>query len=606
MVPFDSKEQAKKRRDVLKAAGATITLASFAGCAGGGDATPGDGTEQPTSTPMGEQSIQMEGFAVPGDNVAPKSELSSDQEIGELTLIVNPPKTTPNDYETSKLVAKEVSKLGVDVSVETKTWPSQVEAVWYGDDWHITFWQMVGRPSRLDPDEFLVQMFHQDFQAGYNYYFWEDEKYNELVMDQRQETDRKKRQGLVKQCQQIIHERGPSTFLMYPKKTIAWNADKWDGVVELTGMGSRNMLSFSQMKPTTDDTELVVSGDAEIEYINPFQQSGEIDLMQNRMLWDRLVWPNENAKPTPRFATELNWQDDTTLEVPIRQGATFHNGEEILADDVKFSYEVHQDNSTYYSGAVKPIESIEVADDYRLIFHLSFPFAPFPMTAMGRIGITSKKKWEDIIQNKMEQKNPMLYQEDKPLGSGPLKFDFWKQGNETRLTKFEDHWDPVAYDSRVTRIIPSQQTVLAQLQQGTIDMLGNYKGDKNVLQSTVEKSDSLEMTATTTVGFKQLSYNNDKAPFHIEAFRQAFHHRVDKKLITEQIYSGWGEAAPNSPTSSALTFWHNNELEPYEVSLQAAANKLATAGFKWDESDGKLHMPADNTKPEVTYTETES
>lgn len=594
------------RREFLKATGATITLASFAGCASNQGGPSGDDTDEPTSTAMGEDTVQMEGFAVPADNVVARSELSAEQEIGELKLIVNPPKTTPNDYETSKLVAEEVSKLGVDVTVETKTWPSQVEAVWYGDDWDITFWQMVGRPSRLDPDEFLVQMFHQDFQSGYNYYFWEDEEYNELVMEQRQETDRQQRQQLVKQTQQIIHERGPSTFLMYPQKTIAWNADKWDGVVELTGMGSRNMLTFSQMEPTTDDTELVVSGDAEIEYINPFQQSGEIDLMQNRMLWDRLVWPNENAKPTPRFATELNWLDDTTMEVPIREGATFHNGEEILADDVKFSYEVHQDYSTYYSGAVEPIESIEVADDHRLVFNLAFPFAPFPMTAMGRIGITSKKKWEDIIENDMEQGNPMLYQESTPLGSGPLQFDFWKQGNETRLTRFDDHWDPVAYDSRVTRIIPSQQTVLAQLQQGTIDLLGNYKGDKNVLQSTVKEADHLEMTATTTVGFKELSYNNDKAPFHINAFRQAFHHRVDKELITEQIYSGWGETAPNTPTSSALEFWHNGDLEPYEVSMQAAANKLVDAGFVWDEADNKLYMPADNTAPKNVRTETPS
>jgi peptide/nickel transport system substrate-binding protein len=596
------------RREFVKAAAGTTVLASFAGCAAQDDS---GGSGDATATPVGsaDETVSFEGFEVPASNVQPASELSGEQEIDELSLIVNPPKNTPNDHETSKVFAKEAAKLGLDISVETKTWPSQVETVWYGADWDMTFWQMVGRPSRLDPDEFLTQMFHPDFQSGYNYYFWEDEEYTDVVETQRRERDEETRKQKVYEAQRIINERGPSTFLMYPKKTIAWNGAKWDNIVELSGMGARNMLTFSQMEPTTDDTQLVVSGDAEIEYINPFQQSGEIDMMQNRMLWDRLVWPDENARPQPRFATELNWKDDTTLEVPIREGETFHDGTEILAEDVKFSFDVHNQFSTYYSGAVKPLASVEVVDDYRLQFNMNFHFAPFPLTGLGRIGIVPKQKWEEIIDSKMEKENPMLYQEETPTGSGPMQFESWEQGNETVLVKFEDHFDPIAYDERVTRIIPSAQTTLSQLQEGTIDLLGNYKGDKNVLQERVDASDSLEMAATTTAGFKQISYNCDKPPFHIDAFRQAMGHRFDKDLIVDQIYSGWGEKAPNTPTSTALEFWHNENLEDRAFSLQKAANTLAQAGFVWSEGDGKLYLPADKaTVPdeEIQYTETPS
>lgn len=586
-----------ERRDFLKSSGTAITLATFAGCASTDeDGTPGDGDE---STPVGDGSdlVEMEGFSVPTENVVPAGDLSSDQEIGELTLIVNPPKTTPADHDTSKEIAKEASKLGIDLSVETMDWPSQVDKVWYGEDWDMTFWEMVGRPSRLDPDEFLMQMFHTDFQEGYNYYFWTNPEYNEVVESQRAEQDREKRRELVYEAQRMIHESGPSTFLMYPEIVTAWNSEKWEGVVEMQGMGSRNMVSFSEMQPTTDDETLVISIDAEIEYLNPFQQSGEGDLIQNRMLWDRLVWPDEDANPSPRFARELNWKDPTTLEVPFRQGEHFHDGTEILAEDVKFSYDVHREYQTYYTGALGPVEEVEVTDDYRVEFHLGTHFAPFPMTALGRIGIAPKQRWEDIIENEMEVENPMEYQEETPIGSGPLQFDFWEQGNRTKLTRYDDHYDPVAYQERVTRLIPEVQTTLTQLENGTIDMLGMYRGDNNILEERVQENDHLSMTATTSVGFKQISYNNKSAPLHIDAFRRAMHHRVPKDLIVDNIYDGWGAKAPNSPTSSALEYWHNDTLEAYAFDLQKAANVLAEAGFVWDEGEGKLHMPADDTAP---------
>lgn len=589
-----------ERRKFLKKAGAvggTVTLASFAGCAGGGE---GDGDATDTETVAGadddSDTVEMDGFQVPSENVVAQSELDDAQAIPELTLIVNPPDAQPNDHETSMFVTEEIAKLGLDTTVETMTWPAQSSLVWDGTDWDMTFWQMVGRPSRLDPDEFSVQMGHSSFQSGYNYYFWEDDEYDEKVMAQREELDRDARQGMIHEVQQIFHDRGPSTFLMYPDKTIPWNSERWEGVVELNGMGAVNMLTFSNIEPKGDRTELNIAYDQQLQALNPFDQSGEIDMIQHRMIWDRLAWPNESAKPEPRLAEEINWKDDTTLEVPIKEGHTFHDGEEVTAEDVKYSYDIHRDYSTYFSGPVNPVNEITVVDDYTVEFSFDYHYAPFPMAAMGRIAIIPKHKWSDIIENKMEVESPMLYQEDNPLGSGQMEFVHWKSSEEVRLERFDDHFDPIAYEARNSRIIPSVQTMLTQLENGTLDMLANYRGDKNVLEDRVGNNDSLSMAATTTVGFKQISYNCDRPPFHIDGFRRAMSHRFDKDTIVNEIFNGWGSKAPNSLVSSALDFWHNDELEEYEFSMQAAANELIDSGFMWDESDGMLYMPADQTE----------
>ena len=579
------------RRSFLAASGA-VTLASFAGCAGPSD---NDGTTDTTPAGGDGDTTEINGFSVPADRVKAASEFNSDQAVGTLELIVNPPKSTPNDYETTKAFAKQASKLGLNMTVKTMPWPQQSDAVWFGKDWDASFWQMSGRPSRLDPDEFLMQMYHSDYQAGYNYYYWEDKEYDETVLAQRQERDQEKRQQLVKKCQQIINERGPSTFVMYPQQTLAYNKAKWDGIVDLNGMGIRNMISISNAKPKTDDKELVLSYDQEVQYLNPFNQSGEVDMIQHRQLWDRLVWPNEKALPEPRLAKELNWLDDTTLEVPIKEGGKFHNGEDLLAEDVKFSFDVHKQFDTYFSAPVDPVNEVEVVDDYRVQFHLDYPFAPFPMATLGRIPIVPKQHWEDIIENKMQKGNPMLYQEETPVGSGPLQFDTWQRGSSVRLKKFADHWDAVAYDGMTTRIIPSVQTTLTQLQKGSVHLLGRYTGDKDVLKKACDESDDLEFKATTSVGFKQMSYNCDNPPMNIAGFRRAMHHSFDPELTVQQIYSGWGEHGGHSPTSTALKTWHNTDLEPYPRDIQQAANQLVEAGFMWDE-DGNLYMPADRTE----------
>ncbi len=566
------------RRNYIKSVGAAAVVAAFAGCMGDDEEVSG----------------------IPDEYVVSDDDLSADQEIPELEIIVEPPEANPDDYEACSAFADMMSELGLEVEVNSMTWSSVSENVWDGRDWDITFWEMVGRPSRLDPDEFLYDMFHSSRMDDYNYYFWDGEEYeyDGVVEDQRQTPEPDDRAPYVEQCQEVIHDSGPSTFIMYPELVHAWNADEWGGLVDMDGMGVRNPVSMRQMEPLTDDETLVLSYDTEIQNINPFNQSGEVDMIQHRVLWDRLVLPDAEAEPEPALATEINWVDDTTVEVPFEEGHEFHDGTEVLAEDVKFSFEAHDPDgigyTTTFTGAVGPIESIDIDDDYRVTFNLENPFAPFEMGTLQRIGIVPKDYWEDIWET-MDEANPMDYQEEEPLGSGPMEFVHWRRDEEVRLDRYDNHFDPINYESRVTRIIPDTSSMLSELEGGGVDMLGDYGGDPDVLESTVEDNDHLEMEATVSSGFKQFSYNQETAPFHIPEFRQALHQTVPKETIVEDIYRGWGERATNTPVSTVLEQWHNDDLEPYETDTDAAIETLGDAGFVWDE-EGNLHMPEDNTE----------
>lgn len=57
-------------------------------------------------------------------------------------------------------------------------------------------------------------------------------------------------------------------------------------------------------------------------------------------LWEGLIlrdWMG-NQGPVPGLATEWKRLDDKTIELKLRQGVRFHNGDELTAEDVVFSF----------------------------------------------------------------------------------------------------------------------------------------------------------------------------------------------------------------------------------------------------------------------------
>ncbi len=56
-------------------------------------------------------------------------------------------------------------------------------------------------------------------------------------------------------------------------------------------------------------------------------------------IFDHLVWVDKGGKLVPQLAAGWRWLDDRTLEVKLRQGVKFHNGEVFDAEIVKLNWE---------------------------------------------------------------------------------------------------------------------------------------------------------------------------------------------------------------------------------------------------------------------------
>jgi hypothetical protein len=116
-------------------------------------ATSSSGSGTPAASGSGTPAANV-GNVATGPDVA-------ERRIRKLIVLTEPQANVPQEYETTNLMVNLWKQLGIDVEMKVIPWEQMSDVVWYNrDKWDITAWQMVGRPERLDPDEFLYNLFH--------------------------------------------------------------------------------------------------------------------------------------------------------------------------------------------------------------------------------------------------------------------------------------------------------------------------------------------------------------------------------------------------------------------------------------------------------------
>lgn len=87
---------------------------------------------------------------------------------------------------------------------------------------------------------------------------------------------------------------------------------------------------------------------------------------------EHLVELDKDGKLVPRLATGWRWLDDRSLEVTLRQGVKFHNGEIFDAEIVKLNWEentrLQQPHSIGVYMNFKPGSRLEIVDPYTIRF----------------------------------------------------------------------------------------------------------------------------------------------------------------------------------------------------------------------------------------------
>jgi len=314
---------------------------------------------------------------------------------------------------------------------------------------------------------------------------------------------------------------------------------------------------------------------------------------------------------TTEFEAELarDWEiseDGKVYTFYLRRGVKWHDGEELTADDVIFTFDLIADENIPTSTRdVMKIDGefpqYKKIDKYTVQFELPTVFAPFMnnMTTM----ILPKHKLDDIWQN--GEFNSAWGIDTNPVeivGTGPFKMADYKNGERIVMTKNTNYWrrDPegksLPYLERWVRIIvDSQETMSLIFDQGQTHYLGVRGIDYKRYSEKAESEDFSLIDAGPTFSTNFLVFNMNPRNPKLETepwkydwftnihFRRAVAYSMDMDTMIDQALAGQG-SKQWSPVSAPNKTFLNEDVKKYPYNLEKAREELRAGGFSWNDS----------------------
>lgn len=314
--------------------------------------------------------------------------------------------------------------------------------------------------------------------------------------------------------------------------------------------------------------ELIVAQASDAVSLDPHKTNDAASAVPMFQIYDTLVKLDADMKIVPGLASEWTQVDDYTLEFKLLQGVKFHNGEELKASDVKFTFDRQTNPETAAPAAfmLSTLKETKVIDDYTVQMITSEKCASllYNLTHVD-MGILNEKAVTEAGDGYALS----------PVGTGPFKFVSWKKNQEIVLEKNPDYFGESAKVDKLTfRIIPESATGIAELQTGGIDVLLNVQPQ---YAAQFAEGTGMKLAQFSTFTIKYLGFDMREAPFNDARVRQAINYVTNKDAIIKVAYSGSAEALAG-PLPAKIN-GNNPDLVPYAYDVEKAKALMAEAGY---------------------------
>ena len=307
----------------------------------------------------------------------------------------------------------------------------------------------------------------------------------------------------------------------------------------------------------------------------------------------------DGPEPIPGLASEVPSEengmisdDGLTYTFPLREGVTFHDGSELTAEVVKYSWDraMEMDLPEGQASVLNDtVAETSAVDEMTFEVTLQEPNAAFLTSVVYSIpaAIVSMEAVE--ANGGVAAGQPNAFMDANMVGTGPYSFVSWERNEQLSFEIFEDYWgEPAKLDARWQNV-PEESAIVLGLRAGDYDAIQFQPTFKSELENT----DGVVLdTGGLLLEPFQVAFNlnipegalpdRDTIPtdfFHDRRVRQAFNFAFDYDAFISGILEGLGEPATYLPPS---ILGYDPEAPVYEQDLERAEELLREAGW-WDE-----------------------
>jgi peptide/nickel transport system substrate-binding protein len=268
-------------------------------------------------------------------------------------------------------------------------------------------------------------------------------------------------------------------------------------------------------------------------------------------IYDPLMQRSEEGTVEPYLAESLEPNEDLTeWTLTLRPDVQFHDGTPLDAAALKTVFDTYlKSPSSRLAAQLAQVDSLDVVDDLTVVYRLAETNAAFPDLLVGASG------WP-FSPTAAAAAGPDAG--SQPVGTGPFTFVEWQRDSRLVVAKNENYWQPDKpyLDEIVFRPIPDEDTRLASLQSGDIDVMQSLRQSTVIRARELDGVNNFEHLGSNSGG---LTLNTSIAPFDDVRVRQALVHAVDQEALIE-VLGGSGVTPPQTQFWSPDSPWYSEEV----------------------------------------------
>jgi peptide/nickel transport system substrate-binding protein len=294
----------------------------------------------------------------------------------------------------------------------------------------------------------------------------------------------------------------------------------------------------------------------------------------SELIFDGLVRLDNTLQVQPHLAASWELSDDRrTWIFHLQKGVRFHDGVELTADDVKFTFDRLKAPSlrTTYSYNLEEIDDIIVKDRYTVQIHLKDVVSSFLSDLIFA-----------ILPEHLFVKGTQITKSDfgfHPIGTGPFKvISSSEEGSILQVNKNYFLGRP-KLDRLIVKVYSSQKSAWAGLLRGESNFFSHP--NPTDFQRLLQVSE-FQVYMTLEPYYYLLALNLQAPIFRDRAVRQALNYAINKEAIVEKALMGYGQVAAG--TIYPGSWGYDSSVKPYPYDPQKALSLLERAG--WQDHDG--------------------
>ncbi|MCR1785697.1 ABC transporter substrate-binding protein [Nocardioides carbamazepini] len=316
------------------------------------------------------------------------------------------------------------------------------------------------------------------------------------------------------------------------------------------------------------DTTLTFGVDGTVPSIDPVLADNSTVDQSVVPMYESLVDYDPDGTLQGRLATDWTVAEDAhSVTFTLRDGAAFHDGAPVTAEDVKYTFDRAKALGVGVAQFLSDYESAEVVSDTEIKINLLSPSSLF-LGGLAKVYIVNSA----LVEKNAGDDQGQSWLASNEAGSGPYTLDDFKPNRQIIFSRYDDFTGAVNEDAPekiVYRLIPESSTQREEMLAGNIDVADGIEPQD--LQAVLEQDQLTSVELAKAQGL-YVYFNTQRAPFDDPKVREGIRHAYDYQAHVATILGGHGSVA--SGVAPAVMDCRP-EIAPFEQDLDQARTLLS-------------------------------